>query len=426
MKNTTKLILTSAILATSGWTTTLTDDQVNEIFGSDSSGNRMSTYFTMEGNIDITHKTLTLQRVTTKSGGSGSVNLTIAGKMKDGRDVTNDTSVESFYTITLANKGLLNNHLFHFGTDTTKVNLTLSNISAPNTCNFMFLECLSLTSLNLANFNTAAVRDMNYMFYKCAKLSQLIVPSDFPAKSGVNTTREMFYNTGSASQASSVTIYSSKMEGTTISELFSEKLQSKVSSLNNVKLSANVALERYTKVKISGKTTEIATMKLEKEDIVGFEGNAELHNYGSISGPSGAGEKAYFRLLGTATSAKLINYIYLGLVKNLNISYDDVSGPPNYYVLGLKVATFDEEHIAVQAKITKVSEESNVLINLDKITDDVNKNIVVIASETESSDPIEIPNNNTEVVVKAALANDTEGLTGGSELHSRNVKLSGV
>ena len=181
MKNCTKLILTTAILATSGWADAVDFDTSTWTTGNaayDAFGSQLTTLFGADadkfifvGSYETTpdpdtgKNVITLQKVTTKYGGSKlTTNLTINGTVGG-------------YNIELQN-GISNNpgydnHLFNFVNSTYTVNLTLGDLAAPESCYCMFYRCNRLESLDLSNFDTSNATGMYGMFQYCSKLTSI-------------------------------------------------------------------------------------------------------------------------------------------------------------------------------------------------------------------------------------------------------------
>jgi len=129
-------------------------------------------YFSFDGSLNS--KTITLSRVTRKQtsyNNGEAFPLVIPGSKTVTSSGTNIT-----YTIVLSNttSGSTNSQ-FGFGNKNYPVILTLSNISAPVSCRYMFSKCLGLIEADLSKFDTSNVMGENMvsMFQDCSSLKKL-------------------------------------------------------------------------------------------------------------------------------------------------------------------------------------------------------------------------------------------------------------
>ena len=145
------------------------NDAISAVFG------EATNYFTFQGTFDPGSNTITLSNVTRKNGevyGDGEAYpLVIPGS----KTVTNgDTDIT--YTIVLqdTNTGS-SNIIFRFGSSNYPVALTLSDISAPENCRYMFYYCDGLNEVDLSDLDTSNVKDMGFLFQECHFLTKLDV-----------------------------------------------------------------------------------------------------------------------------------------------------------------------------------------------------------------------------------------------------------
>ena len=479
MKNLIKIFLACSIFATSGWETTATtlpDDLVNAIFGENT-----SQYFTMKGTVDDTTHNVTLTSVTRNTTAynpdpvtneSSVYPLNISATMcgYSVRVIRSDTPYfcqfnSAAYPVSLRLSDLYVNNLYilcmnatglvaadlEFNDDVhptamrnmfyscsslrrVKIKVDTTHLTSPSgyAANsqglaFMCEDCESLELADISAFDTTSVQgtgvSLYYMFAYCSSLKTLIVSPKF----GTNATDSNYWS-GMFSNVSGLKIYSTG-RGSSIEELFHPSLIGiiKGGTYNGVNYGSGYTADKvllvtdvppgYTRphydLVIAGTKNEIKSpedttiLSIDKDAVV-----AVLTNSGQIKGPDEG--SAYFKLYGGAKSATITNKASFAVDSSLSDRY---SGKTCYVP---SIAVFDTQHITLDDGIQVTTEKADLAKHPEIIGS--SSNVVVLATSTESTEPIKISQTgSTPLTVNAAFANDTTG----TNLKPRDLEISG-